>query len=56
MGKVKIVYQDNKTTKILFGFIESEDQIFLRITAEDGTIFRINKTSVVSIKEVKNGS
>lgn len=52
MSKTKIVYRDDKTTKIIFGFINSEDSIFVKVIAEDGTIFRLNKNSIVSIKEV----
>ena len=49
-GKVKIVYKDDHITKVLFGCIETEDTIFLTIIAEDGTKFRLNKHSIISIK------
>ena len=54
MGKQKIVYKDGKSTKVLFGFIQSEDSIFFKVLAEDNTEFRLNKNSVISVKGVRN--
>ncbi len=51
MGKTKLVYIDNGTTKLLFGKIESEDNFFIKFITEDGKVFRINKNYIVSIKE-----
>ena len=58
MGKTKIVYKDDNSTKLIFGNVEDEDDVFIKIKAEDGTKFRVNKSSIVTIKElgdVKNG-
>ena len=56
MGKVKLVFQDSKSTKVLFGEITSEDEHFISLIAEDGTRFRISKRSIITIKEVYGGS
>lgn len=51
--KVKLVYKDGNITKLIFGVIYSEDEFFIEIIAEDGISFRINKSSVISIKELR---
>ena len=57
MGKTKLVYKDDNSTKVLWGEIIGEDEIFISFRAEDGSLFRINKHQVVSIKDRgKNGS
>jgi hypothetical protein len=53
MKKVKVCYKDGKSNKILFGKIDFEDSIFISLTSEDNTCFRINKSAVVFIKEVQ---
>lgn len=53
MNKVKLCFLDDGYTKLLFGNILSEDSIFITIKADDGTKFRINKSSIVSIKELE---
>ncbi len=50
MGKTKLVYKDNDTTKVLWGEISSEDSIFISFITEDGNLFRINKNNIISIK------
>ena len=52
--KVKLVYKDGDSTKLLFGNILTEDDTFVTFLAEDNTEFRINKQSVISIKTVGN--
>jgi hypothetical protein len=49
----KIIYQEDEheRLKIIFGTITSEDSLFLYITTEDNTAFRINKKNIVSVKE-----
>ena len=53
MGKTKICYKDGNNAKILFGEIKSEDSVFISLIAEDGTFFRINKTAIVFIKNIR---
>ena len=56
--KTKLVYQDNRTFKVLWGKIENEDEHFITFRAEDGNLFRINKMEVKTIKQMgcdKNG-
>ena len=52
MGKIKLVYKDDKSTKVLWGQIVGEDDFFISFKTEDGNSFRINKANVISIKEV----
>ena len=54
--KTKLVYKDDNSTKILWGKIIGEDSFFISFETEDGTFFRINKSNVVSIKEVRIGN
>ncbi len=51
MGKTKLVYNDDGITKVLWGRITAEDNIFISFLTEDGNTFRINKNNVVSIKD-----
>lgn len=53
MGKVKICYKDGNSTKLLFGNITAEDLMFISLKAEDDTLFRINKSTIITIKELK---
>jgi|GEM_PF-4308827 len=58
MQKVKIVYAEGKDTqpKIIFGFIEGEDDYFYTVRADgSGTIFKLNKAWIVSIKYLGEG-
>ncbi len=50
--KTKLVYQDNRTHKVLWGKIISEDNYFIKFLAEDGNEFRINKLQVITIKKM----
>ena len=50
MGKTKLVYKDDNTTKVLWGEIIGEDEIFISFRAEDGNLFRINKHSVMLVR------
>ena len=50
MGKTKLVYKDDNATKVLWGEITGEDEIFISFRTEDGNLFRINKHQVISIK------
>jgi hypothetical protein len=52
MGKIKLVYKDGNSTKVLWGQIVGEDNVFISFRTEDDNYFRINKISVISIKEV----
>ena len=57
MGKTKLVYKDDNATKILWGEITGEDEVFISFKTEDSNCFRINKRHVISIKsKVENGS
>ena len=58
MGKTKLVYKDDNATKVLWGEITGEDEIFISFRTEDGNLFRINKQQIISIKDSrsKNGS
>ena len=58
MGKTKLVYKDDSCTKVLWGEILGEDNFFISFQTEDGNHFRINKASIISIKEIggKNDS
>ena len=58
MGKTKLVYNDDKCTKVLWGEITGEDAFFISFKTEDGNMFRINKRNIISIKDLgsKNGS
>jgi len=49
----KVIYQESEDErlKIIFCTITSEDELFLYLTTEDGTSFRINKKNIVSVKE-----
>jgi hypothetical protein len=49
--KSKVVYKDDRTTKVLFGEILEEDTFFIKIKVADGNIFRLNKSHIISIKE-----
>lgn len=51
--KTKIVYKDENITKVIFGELMSEDDIFFNIRADDGTNFRINKRDTVTLKELE---
>jgi len=51
MGKTKLVYKDNEITKVLWGRIISEDDLFISFLTEDGNSFRINKHNIISIKD-----
>lgn len=52
MVKTKLVYRDGNVTKILWGRITSEDDLFISFLTEDGNTFRINKNNVISIKNL----
>lgn len=56
MGKTKLVYKDDGTTKVLWGEISSEDNVFISFITEDGNFFRINKNNVISIKNSGSGN
>ena len=58
MGKTKLVYNDDKCPKVLWGEITGEDDFFISFRTEDGNSFRINKRNIISIKDLgsKNGS
>jgi len=49
----KIIYKEdeNERLKIIFCTITSEDNLFLYLSTEDGTKFRISKKNIVSVKE-----
>ena len=49
--RTKLVYKDNKTTKILWGTISTEDNFFIYFITNDGFRFRVNKQNVISVKE-----
>lgn len=51
----KLVYQDGNYTKVLYGKIISEDEIFINFETKDGGKVRINKKHIISIKEEDNG-
>lgn len=50
MKKIKLVYRDANTTKVLWGQIIGEDEVFISFLTEDGNTFRINKQQIISIK------
>lgn len=53
--KVKLVYKDGQINKLLFGFLDKEDKYFYTIQADKtGTVFRINKNAVISLKFLGN--
>ena len=47
----KLVYKDDANTKVLRGDIISEDEVFVTFKTLDDTVIRINKKSIVTIKE-----
>jgi hypothetical protein len=56
MGKIKLVYLDNNKTKVLWGEIISEDDFFISFKTEDEKFFRIGKSHIITIKEIKSHS
>ena len=56
MGKIKLVYEDNKSTKVLWGQIVGEDNFFISFRTEDGNFFRVNKSNIIYIKEIGGGN
>ncbi len=56
MGKTKLVYEDSGKTKLLWGMIVGEDDLFISFRTEDGNCFRINKTNIIFIKEIGGGN
>lgn len=55
MGKIKLVYRDGEVTKVLWGKILSEDNLFISFLTQDGNTFRINKQMVISIRDYSGG-
>jgi len=53
MGRrIKLVYNDGKS-KVLFGELIDEDNLFVHILTIDGIRFRIAKTTLVSMKDLE---
>lgn len=46
----KIVYTDGNITKVVRGFIDDEDHLFVYLKTSNGDA-RINKTAILSIKD-----
>jgi len=53
--KIKIVYKDGQINKLIFGFFCGEDEHFYTVEADKtGTVFKINKNAVISLKFLGN--
>ena len=50
--KNKLVFEDAGKSKVIFGEIIKEDDFFVSLKAEDGTLFRIGKRFILSMKEI----
>ena len=48
----KLVYKDDRTTKILWGKIIEEDSVFIHFLTSNGNKFRVNKHNIITIKQV----
>ena len=51
MGRTKLVYEDNGSTKVLWGNITGEDSFFVNFRTVDNKIFRVNKRHIIAIKD-----
>lgn len=50
----KIVYSDNGVDKALYGYIISEDEIFIEVLKQNGFKQTINKKRIVTTKEASD--
>lgn len=53
---VKVVWQEARTTRAVYGFPDGEEGGFLRFELADGRVLRLNKASIVKIEDKGGGA